>query len=263
MLDGSIAAPDFRRQHNFNGRPTAFSRSRTARETSRKQPGPAIDKTLLRSVYLCRGRAPQGGNTVMFTLITTWIAQRILTVTAVSVVAVAAVPTTLIVTSHHDDGSTTTVAVVQPVDDQQKLVLISAVKKAGDDIIARLNTAQATCDSQLTQTVSSSKVAAKLQPALANARATVGSSVSPIIAAIRSDEDHFDHLRYVSQQDEENELADLDLIEVLALGNGRTGGTVTVTCQTVSITITQTIQITIVQQTAPSACTSKDERDDD
>ena len=50
----------------------------------------------------------------MFTILTTWISERIITITAVSVLTVAAVPTTLIIVSNHDDHNT--VAVIQPAD---------------------------------------------------------------------------------------------------------------------------------------------------
>jgi hypothetical protein len=83
--------------------------------------------------------------------------------------------------------------------------------------------------------------------------------VSPLVAAIKADEDRFAHLTFVTPQDEENELEHLKLIEVIALGDGQSAGTITVTCQTVLITITQTINITIVQETP---CT-KQERDND
>ena len=73
----------------------------------------------------------------MFTVLTTWISERIITITAVSVLTVAAVPTTLVIVSH-DDHKTTAVAVIQPVDAQTKAILVSAVKKAGDDVIAGL-----------------------------------------------------------------------------------------------------------------------------
>ena len=194
----------------------------------------------------------------MFTLLTTWISQRIITVTAVSVLTVAAVPTTLVLVSHDDHP--TTVAVIQPADAQAKTVMISEVKKAGDDLIAKLDSAESNCTTQMTQTVSASKVAAKVQPALASAKSQLHSTVAPVVSAIKSDEDRFAHLTYVSQQDEDNELADLHLIEILALGNGQTAGTLTVTCQTVTITITQTIQITVIQQTLPPAvCKGEDD----
>ena len=80
------------------------------------------------------------------------------------------------------------------------------------------------------------------------------------IAAIKNDEDRFAHLTFVTQQDEENELAHLKLIEVIALGDGQSSGTITVTCQTVVITIQETIQITVIEET-PTSCKTKDEDD--
>ena len=193
----------------------------------------------------------------MFTILTTWISERIITVTAVSVLTVAAVPTTLIIVSHDDHN---TIAVVQPADEHSKVVLVSAVKKAGDAVIAKLNTAEAGCTTQVTQAVANSKVVAKVQPQLASAKSQIHGSVAPIVAAIKADEDRFARLTFVTPQDEENELAEFNSIAIIALGDGHSTGTITVTCQTVLITITQTIQITIVQETP---CTTKEERDND
>jgi len=192
----------------------------------------------------------------MFTILTTWISERIITVTAVSVLTVAAVPTTLIIVSHDDHN---TIAVVQPADEHSKVVLVNAVKKAGDAVITRLNTAEAGCTTQVTQTVTSSKVAAKVQPQLVKAKSQIHGSVAPIVAAIKADEDRFAHLTFVTPQDEENELAEFNTIAIIALGDGHSTGTITVTCQTVLITITETITITIVQETP---CTKTD-RDTD
>jgi hypothetical protein len=195
----------------------------------------------------------------MLTILTAWVSQRIITVTAVSVLTVAAVPTTLIITSHDDHN---TIAVIQPADEHSKVVLVSAVKKAGDAVIAKLNTAESGCNTQVTQAVSSSKVAAKVQPQLATAKSQIHSSVTPVVAAIKADEDHFAHLKFVTPQDEENELSELNLIEVIALGDGHSTGTITVTCQTVMITITETIQITIIQTTTPPAVCKTDKETD-
>jgi hypothetical protein len=192
----------------------------------------------------------------MFTILTTWISERIITVTAVSVLTVAAVPTTLIIVSHDDRN---TIAVVQPADEHSKVVLVSAVKKAGDAVIAKLTSAENGCTTQVTQAVTKSTVAAKVQPQLATAKSQIHGSVAPIVAAIKADEDRFAHLTVITPQDEENELAEFNTIAIIALGDGHQAGTITVTCQTVLITITQTINITIVQE-AP--CT-KDERDTD
>jgi hypothetical protein len=197
----------------------------------------------------------------MFTILATWVGQRIITVTAVSVLTVAAVPTTLIITSHDDHNGSTTVAVIQPADEHSKVVLVSAVEKAGDAVIAKLNTAEAGCTTQVTQTAAASKLApAKLQTQLVKAKSQIHGSVAPLVAAIKSDEDRFAHLTFVTPQDEENELAELNLIEIVALGNGSSAGTITVTCQTVMITIQETIQITVIQET-PTVCKTKQDED--
>jgi len=196
----------------------------------------------------------------MFTLLLTWVSQRIITVTAVSVLTVAAVPTTLVVVSNGDHKDTSA-AVIQPADDHSKAILVSAVKNAGDNLITKLNTAESGCTTQVTQAVSSSKVATKVQNQLTTAKSQIHGSVAPVVAAIKADEDHFAHLQFVTPQDEENELNDLNLIQVIALGDGHSTGTVTVTCQTVLITITETIQITIIQQTPSLACKTTDESD--
>jgi hypothetical protein len=182
----------------------------------------------------------------MFTILTTWISERIITVTAVSVLTVAAVPTTLVIVSHDDHN---TLAVIQPADEHSKVVLVSAVKKAGDDLITKLTTTEASCTTQVTQAVTTSKVAAKVQPQLSKAKTEIHGSVAPIVAAIKSDEARFANLTFVTPQDEENELAEFNTIAIIALGNGQSTGTITVTCQTVLITIQETIQITVIQET--------------
>ena len=191
----------------------------------------------------------------MFTILTTWISERIITVTAVSVLTVAAVPTTLIIVSHDDQN---TVAVIQPADEHSKVVLVSAVKKAGDDLITKLNATESSCTTQVTQAVSTSKVSAKLQPQLTKAKSQIHGSVGPVVAAIKNDENRFANLKLVTPQDEENELAEFNTIAIIALGDDHSTGTITVTCQTVLITITETIQITIIQQTPPPCKTEAD-----
>ncbi len=194
----------------------------------------------------------------MFTILTTWISERIITVTAVSVLTVAAVPTTLIIVSHDDHN---TVAVIQPADEHSKVVLVSAVKKAGDDLITKLNTTESSCTTQVSQAVTTSKLAAKVQPQLTTAKSQIHGSVAPVVAAIKNDEARFANLKFMTPQDEENELAEFNTIAIIALGDGHSTGTVTVTCQTVLITITETIQITIIQETPPPVCKTEGDTD--
>src|SRR2546427_2702563 len=162
-----------------------------------------------RAFILAEDTVLRGGLTVMLTVLTTWISERIITVTAVTVLTVAAVPTTLVIASHDDHQ---TIAVIQPADEHSKVLLISAVKKAGDGVIAKLNSTESSCNTQLTQTVSRSNAAARVQPALATAKSQVHSTVAPLVAAIKSDQDRFAHLTFVTAKDEENELEHLKLI---------------------------------------------------
>ena len=69
-----------------------------------------------------------------------------------------------------------------------------APKGTPRNVISKLNAAEAGCTTQVTQAVSTSKVAAKVQPALATAKSQIHGGVAPIVAAIKSDEDRFEML---------------------------------------------------------------------
>jgi hypothetical protein len=101
----------------------------------------------------------------------------------------------------------------------------------------------------VTQAVTTSKVAAKVQPQLATAKSQIHGSVAPMVATIKTEEARFANLKFMTPQDEENELAEFNTIAIIALGDGHSTGTITVTCQSVLITITETIQITVIQTT--------------
>src|SRR3954464_4121798 len=59
--------------------------------------GPSSMAPAYHAFILPEDAGPQGGLTVMLTVLTTWISERIITVTAVTVLTVAAVPTTLVI----------------------------------------------------------------------------------------------------------------------------------------------------------------------
>jgi hypothetical protein len=175
----------------------------------------------------------------MLTLITTWITARIVTVTTVAVLAVAAVPTTLVLVQHSQ---------VESDARHQQVVLIAAVKRAGDHAIQRLETEEATCTTQINQQVAAAHIApGKIQSQLAQAKAQLHGSIAPLIAAVQRNEDDVAHLAVVTPEDEQNELSQINLIVLTGLGNGQTTGTVIVTCQTVTVEIHLVIQVTVTQ----------------
>ncbi|HEY8678549.1 MAG TPA: hypothetical protein VIN39_07950 [Candidatus Dormibacteraeota bacterium] len=180
----------------------------------------------------------------MITLVTTFITEKIVAIITVSLVAVAVVPTTLVLTTDHG-----TAVVLQQQEDQQQVVLIAAVKKAGDGLIVKLQNAETSCNSQVTQVVTASKVApGKVQSQLAQAKTQLHGSVAPFIAQIQKDEDHFAHLAVITPEDEEDELGQIQLIGITSLGGTGTTGVVTVTCGTVVIEIQQIIQVIVIQE---------------
>ncbi len=170
----------------------------------------------------------------MITLITTWVTEKIVAVFTVTLVAVAAVPTTLVLTTEHQVTVT-----LQQQQQQQQIVLVKTVKKAGDDLIVKLQSAEASCNTQVTTVVTTAKIdPGRVQSQLAQSKTQIHGSVAPIIAAINRDEDTFAHLTLVTPEDEENELEHLQQLTIVSLGDGKTiTGTVTVTCQIVVVEI--------------------------
>jgi len=180
----------------------------------------------------------------MLTLVTTWISERIITVTTMAVVAVAAVPTTLVVV-----GQSQATVTIQQEQHQQQVTLRAAVKKSGDSAITRLTTAEQGCTVQLNQTIANAHVApGQVQSQLARAKTQLHGSVAPLIAAIQHHEDEFAHLEVVTPDEEQNEEHEINAIVLIALGQGQTPGTITVTCQTVTLVIQQVIQVIVLQQ---------------
>lgn len=176
----------------------------------------------------------------MITLITTFVTEKIVAILTVTLVAVAAVPTTLVLTTEQQ-----TTVVLQQQADQQNVVLISAVKKAGDGLIVKLQNTESSCDTQVIQLVANSKIApGKIQSKLALAKLQLHGSVAPFIAQIQKEQDRFAHLAVITPEDEQDELGQIQLIEITALGGNGTVGVVTVTCQTVVIEI-QTVIVVV------------------
>lgn len=182
----------------------------------------------------------------MITLITTWVSEKIVAIFVVSLVTVAAVPTTLVLTTEHQVTVT-----VQQQQLQQQTILVQTVKKTGDDLILKLQSAEVSCNTQVTTLASTH--ATQIQTQLVSAQTQIHGSITPFIAAVRHDEEHFANLAVITPEDEEQELAHLQLITVTALGDGQTAGVVTVTCGSVVVQIQTVIQV-VVLKVVPEPC---------
>lgn len=128
------------------------------------------------------------------------------------------------------------------------LVLIQTVKKSGDDLIVNLQAAGTSCENQVNQLVTTSKVApGRIQAQLARGKAQIQGSITPFIVQVQKEEDHFAKLAVITPDDVDRALAEIQLIRMTALGTPQVAGVVTVTCQTVVLEIKVTIEVIVIK----------------
>lgn|GEM_PF-2410526 len=194
----------------------------------------------------------------MITPVITFLSTRIVSVVITTVVVVAAVPT-LIVAIH---GNTITIA-TGPVastsrqqGDAERTRIIVEVKSEGDSVLVKLNDEESSCDSQIAQLASQSKLSATAtQAAIAKGKSEFHASEQPFVDEIKADEDQVEHLSTVTTETEQTFLVRISTVEATALGENGSGGTLVTVCQTVIVEIRQ---IVIVVQPAPSGGESDD-----
>jgi hypothetical protein len=185
----------------------------------------------------------------MITSIVTFLSTRFVTVFVTTIVVVVAVPT-LIIAIH---GNTVTIA-SGPVasasrhHDDERTLLIVKVKTAGDDLITKVNTLEASCDAQLTALASQSKLStADTQAAIAKGEGEVHTATAPFVKEIKNDEAEIENLTVVTTKTEQTFLVRISQVQVIALGENGTPGTIVTVCQTVIVEITQIIVTVTVQ----------------
>jgi SOS-response transcriptional repressor LexA len=181
----------------------------------------------------------------MITTIVTFLTTRVVAVFITTFIVFAAVPT-LIIAIH---GHTITVTQASPASqhgDDERTRIILHIKTAGDVVIVKLNSEEASCDSQITALTKLSKISvASTQAAIKKGKTQFQAAAAPFVRQIRSDEDEISHLTVVSTETERTFLLRITSVSVTALGeNGSTGVLITV-CQTIIVEIRQII-ITVV-----------------
>ena len=182
----------------------------------------------------------------MITTIVTFLTEKIVAVVITTVVVVAAVPTLIVAIN----GNTITIT-PGPVasstrhgDDEERARLILEVKTAGDTVVFQINSEEATCDAQISQLSSLSKLnAAATKAALERGKARIHDSALPYLVQIKAEEDEFEHLSVISVSTTQTFLVRIANIQVTALGeDGHTGLLIT-TCQTILIEIRQIVVV--------------------
>lgn len=184
----------------------------------------------------------------MITTIVTFITTRIVAVFITTVVVVAAVPS-LIILIHGNTititaGPVASAARLQDQDERARLTI--EVKTAGNDVVALLNSEEASCDSQIAQLATVSKLSlVQTEAAIEKGKSEFHSAVSRFDGEVTSDEDEFEHSAVISTETEQVFLTRFLQIRITALGEDGTTGVLITSCQTILIEI-RTIVITVV-----------------
>jgi cell division protein FtsL len=187
----------------------------------------------------------------MIATIVTFVTSRIVAVFITTIVVVAAVPS-LIVLVHGNTITITTGPVASAArhqDDEERARLIIEVKTAGNDVVVLLNSEEASCDSQIAQLVSVSKLSpAQTTAAIEKGKSEFHPAAAQFVREVDADENEFEHLAVVSTETEQVFLTRFLQVRVKALGEDGSAGVLITTCQTTIVEI-RTIVITVV--TAP------------
>jgi hypothetical protein len=185
----------------------------------------------------------------MITSIVTFLSTRFVTVFVTTIVVVVAVPS-LIIAIHGNTVTITSgpVASASRQHDDERTQLIVKVKTAGDDVITKVNTEEASCDVQLTALAAKSKLStADTDAAIAKGKGEVHAATAPYVKEINDDEAEIEKLKVVTTQTEQVFLVRISQVQVIALGENGTQGTIVTVCQTVIVEITQIIVTVTVQ----------------
>lgn len=183
----------------------------------------------------------------MITSIVTFLSTRFVMVFVTTIVVVVAVPSLIIAINGNTVTITTgPVASASRHHDDERTQLIVKVKTAGDDVITKVNNEEASCDVQLTALAAKSKLStADTQAAIAKGEGEVHAATAPFVKEIKDDEAEIENAKVVTTKIEQTILVQISQVQVIALGENGTPGTIVTVCQTVIIEITQIITVTV------------------
>ncbi len=168
----------------------------------------------------------------MFTLITGWVTERIVTFLAVILVSFSTIPTTLILVSNHES------------DEAIHVQLIQQVRAEGDAVLVQLNSAGQNCDAQIAQllTVKATQLPAVVLRLIADGKEREHATVLTFVEQVRAEESRVAAIRDLDDDDVQFAVERIHFIGATALGPN---GVVLVTCQTIIIEIRTVIEIVV------------------
>jgi hypothetical protein len=180
----------------------------------------------------------------LITTVVAFLTEKVVAVVITTVVVVAAVPTLILNINGNTITITQVIASTTRHDEDERTRIILEVKTAGDAVIVKLKNLEASCDAQIEQLASKSKLSATAtRSTLDGGKNSFHTSVLPFIHEIEADEDEIKHLSVITVETEQAFLVRINTVLVLALGeDGQHGALVTV-CQTIIVQITQIIVV--------------------
>jgi hypothetical protein len=184
----------------------------------------------------------------LITTIVTFLTEKIVAVVITTVVVIAAVPTLIV--AIHGDTITITPGTVASFsrhgDDEERARLVLEIKTAGANLVVQINSEEASCDAQISQLSSLSKLnATATKGALDRGKARIHDATLPYLKQIKAEQDEFEHLSVVTVSTTQTYLVRIANIQVTALGeDGHTGLLIT-TCQTILIEIRQIVIVVV------------------
>ena len=188
----------------------------------------------------------------MIAPILAFVSTRLVSVIVTTVVVVVTVPVLVIVAIHGHTVTITTSPVASASrkhDDAEKQRIVVEVKNAGTAVIIKLDSEEASCNSQIALLAGQSKLSASAtEAALKKGHDDFNSSVVAFVNEIKADEDELEHLTVVTTQIEQTYLIRIHEVQVIALGDGAHHGTLITICQTIVVEVQQVI---IIVQPAP------------
>lgn len=179
----------------------------------------------------------------MITPILTFLSTRLVYVLVTTVVVIVAVPA--VIGGLHGDTVTVTVASSsRHHDEDERARVLVVVKQAGDDVIVKLDAAEAACDAQISQLASQSKLsAAATAAAIQKGKDDFHAALAPYVAEINGDEDELRQLADVTTETQNTYLVRIQEVEVIALGQTGHPGVVVTVCQTIVVEVRQVILV--------------------
>lgn len=181
----------------------------------------------------------------MITTIVTFLSTRVVAVFVTTFIVFAAVPSLIIYIHDHTITVTQASSARHNGDDERNRIIVH-IKTAGDAVIVKLNSEEASCDAQITALSKLSKIStASTQAAIKKGKTKFHTALAPYVRQIEADEDEISHLSVITTETERIYLQRITAISVIALGEDGQHGVLITVCQTIIIEIRQIIIVVV------------------